>query len=95
MIDYAIHNAPIGTCATQHLVDTDDMEGVGADTEMEGVLAGGLGHILVGANTCGFESFRRKLFILVRDEMAAEGEFVNVGTLASQIEDTNLSKNDE
>jgi hypothetical protein len=57
---------------------------------MEGVLSRGLGHIFVGANTCGFESFTRQLLILVGDQVGAEGEFVNVGTFASEIEDTNL-----
>lgn len=35
----------IGTSARQHLVDTDDVVGVGADTEVEGFLSGGLHHV--------------------------------------------------
>lgn len=57
---------------------------------MERILSRSLGDILVGANTGGFKSFRRKLFVLVGDEMAAVGELVDRGTLTAQIEDTNL-----
>ena len=35
----------IGTGARQHLVDTDDVVGVGADAEVEGLLTGGLHHV--------------------------------------------------
>jgi len=48
---------PIGSSTGQHLVDTDDVEGVDTDPQMERVLAGGLGDILVGADTGSFQSF--------------------------------------
>lgn len=35
----------IGTSARQHLVDTDDVVGVGADAEVETFLTGGLHHV--------------------------------------------------
>lgn len=35
----------IGTGTRQHLVDTDDVVGVGADAEVEGLLTGGLHHV--------------------------------------------------
>jgi len=66
----------IGTGTGQHLVDTEDVEGVDADTKMEGILAGGLGDVFVGANTGGFEGFTRELFVFIGNEMAAEGEVV-------------------
>lgn len=81
---------PIGTGARQHLVDTDDMVRVGADTEMETFLAGNLDEVLVGADTGSFESFRGKLLVLVGDKMDAEGKLVGVGTLAAEIEDADL-----
>ena len=49
---------------------------------------------LVATNTSGFESFRRKLFILVGHEMDAERELVNAGLLAAQIEDPDLGIGD-
>jgi hypothetical protein len=45
----------IGTSARQHLVDTDDVEGVNADAQVETLLSGVLDHVLVAANTGGLE----------------------------------------
>lgn len=39
----------IGTSARQHLVDTDDVVRVGADTEMERFLSGGLHEVPMGS----------------------------------------------
>ena len=100
----------IGTGTRQHLVDTDDVVGVGADAEVEGLLTGGLhhvpwrcvsrkssfspgacrGYVLVGANTGSLEGLGGDLLILVGDEVNAEGELVDVGLLATEIEDANL-----
>ena len=46
--------------------------------------------VLVGANTGGFESFRGQLFVLVRYHMDAQGEFIDGGTLAAEVEDADL-----
>jgi hypothetical protein len=48
------------------------------------------GYALVGANTGGFQSLGTQLFILVGDEVNALWELVDVGTLASEVEDANL-----
>jgi hypothetical protein len=80
----------IGTGARQHLVDTDDVEGVGADAQVETLLAAVLDEVLVGADTGGLEGLRAQLLILVGDEVDAEREVVDVGTLATEIEDANL-----
>lgn len=68
------------------------MERVDADAEMEGVLARGLGNVLVGADTAGFEGFRRKLLIFVRHEVNAEWEVINRGTLAAKVVNADLIK---
>jgi hypothetical protein len=80
----------IGSSTRQHLVDTNNVEGVSTDSHVETILSSNFDKILVGANTGSFEGLRRKLFVLVRNQVDAKGEFVNTGTLASQIEDTNL-----
>jgi hypothetical protein len=67
------------------------VEGVYTNAEMERILAGGLGNVLVGANTGGFEGLRRQLLILVGDKVAAEGEVVDRGTLAAEIIDAYLA----
>jgi hypothetical protein len=63
---------------------------VGADTEVEGFLSSSLDHVLVGANTSGFKGLRGHLFVLVGDQVDAEGELVNVGTLAAKVEDADF-----
>jgi len=64
---------------------------VHTNAEMKRILAGGLGNVLVGANSGGFEGLRRELLILIGDEVAAEGELVDRGTLAAEIVDAYLS----
>jgi hypothetical protein len=81
---------PISSSARQHLVDTDDMVGVNADTEMETFLSGNLNEVLVGANTGGLESLGGQLLVLVGDQVDAEREVVYVRALAAEIEDADL-----
>lgn len=81
---------PISSSARQHLVDTDDMVGVDADTEMETFLSGNLDEVLVGANTGGLESLGGQLLVLVGDQVDAEREVVDVGLLATEVEDADL-----
>jgi hypothetical protein len=45
---------------------------------------------LVGANAGSFESFRAQLFVLVGDHVDAEGEIVDIGTLATEVKDADL-----
>lgn len=80
----------IGTSARQHLVDTDDVEGVDADAEVETFLTGDLDKVLVGANTGGLESLGGQLLVLVGNQVDAHGEVIHVGLLTTKIEDTNL-----
>lgn len=82
--------APIGSSTRQHLVDTDDVVGVNPDPQVERIFSGRLGDIFVCANTGSFKGLTRELLILVRHQMAAEGEFIDRCTFASQIENTNL-----
>ena len=50
--------------------------------------------ILVGADTGSFESFGSQLFVLVGDHVHTEGELVDIGLLATEIEDTDLRVGD-
>ena len=84
----------IGTSARQHLVDTDDVEGVGSDTEVETLLTGVLDEVLVGANTGGLESLGAQLFILVGDEVNAEREVIDVRLLSAEIKNSDLGVGD-
>ena len=70
------------------------MIGVGADTEVETFLSGVLDHVLVGADTGGFEGLGAQLLVLVRDEVDTEGEVIDLGALPAQIEDSDLGVGD-
>jgi hypothetical protein len=83
-------HGPISTCAGQHLVYADDVEGVDADAEVEGVLAGCLCDVLVGADAGCFEGFAGELLILVGDEVSAEGELVYVCAFTAEVEYADL-----
>lgn len=65
-----------------------------ADTEVETFLSGVLDEVLVGADTGSLEGFGAQLLILVGDEVDAEREVVDIGTLATEIEDANLGVGD-
>ena len=49
---------------------------------------------LIGTDAGGFKSFGGQLLVFVGDHMDAEGEFIDVGTLAAQIENANLGIRD-
>lgn len=83
-------HSPIGSSAGKHLVDTDDVEGVDADTHVERVLSARLSDVLVGTDTSSFQSFRSDLLVLVAYHVRAEGEIVNRRLLAAKIVDANL-----
>lgn len=48
---------PISSSTRKHLVDTQDMEGVHPDSQMEGILSSVFDHVLVGSNTGCFQGF--------------------------------------
>lgn len=66
------------------------MEGVQTHTDVELILAAELDQVLVAANTSGFQGFRAQLFVLIRYQMDAQWEVLDVGLLATEIEDTDL-----
>lgn len=50
---------------------------------MEGILTRGLGEVLVGTDTSGFESFRGNLLDLVTDQVNAEWEIIDGSLLTT------------
>lgn len=84
----------IGTGTRQHLVDTDDVEGVSADTQVETLLSSDLDEVLVGANTGGLEGLGAQLLILVGHEVDAEREVIDGSALAAKIVDADLGVGD-
>jgi hypothetical protein len=55
---------PICSGARQHLVDAQNVEGVHAHAQVEGVLPGILDHVFVGGNAGGLESLTGHLLLL-------------------------------
>jgi hypothetical protein len=49
-----------------------------------------LDEILVGANTSSLERFGAQLFIFVGNHVHAKREFVDIGALSSQVENSDL-----
>merc|ERR1712062_949503 len=80
----------ISSSARQHLVDSNDVEGVDSDTDVEGILTNSLHEVLVGADSSSFKSFGRKLFQFVGDHDDVEGEEEDGRLPRSKIVDSDL-----
>jgi hypothetical protein len=55
---------PIRAGARKHLVDAQHVEGVHADAQVEGLLAGVLGHVLVGRHAGRLQRLGRHVLFL-------------------------------
>lgn len=80
----------IGAGTGQHLVDADNVEGVGAHAHVEAFLAGQLDEVLVGADARSLEGLGAQLLILVRHQVDAQREVVHGRALTAQVEDADL-----
>lgn len=85
---------PVGPGAGQHLVDTDHVEGVQADSDMKAILATAFHHVLVGTNPGSLQSFRGELLVLVRHHVATQRELIYFGLLPPQVKDAYLGIRD-
>lgn len=45
---------------------------------------------LIGANSSGFQGFRAQLFVFIGDHVHTKRKFVDICTLAAEIEDADL-----
>mmetsp|Transcript_4923 Transcript_4923/g.8534 ORF Transcript_4923/g.8534 Transcript_4923/m.8534 type:complete len:233 (-) Transcript_4923:111-809(-) len=81
---------PISSSARKHLVDTQHVEGVHADAQMEGLLSGVLGHELVARNTGCLHSLGGHLLLLPGHKMHAGGESLHGVPLHTHIVNADL-----
>merc|ERR1712099_61232 len=81
---------PISSGTRQHFVDADNVEGMDTHTNVEGILASNLGHVLVGTNTSSLQSFSRQLLIFIRHKIHTLGEFIHTSLLFTKIKDPDL-----
>jgi hypothetical protein len=80
----------ISTSARQHLVDTENVEGVDTDAHVEGVLASKLHDVLVAGNTRSFKGLTGDLLLLKRAQVDAVRETVNGSLLVTEIVNAKL-----
>lgn len=85
---------PVSTSTGQHLVDSDDMEGVEPHSDMKAIFATAFYHVFVGTNTGSLQGFRRELLILIRHHVATQWKLVHFCLLPAQIKDTDLGIRD-
>ena len=85
---------PIGTGARKHLVDAEHVVRVGPDAEVEGILTGHLGDVLVAGNAGGLKSLGGKLLKLVGEHVHAGRELVHGGLLLAEVIDPDLGVGD-
>jgi len=85
---------PIGPGTREHLVGTDDVEGVDADADVVSVLADGLHQVLVDTDTAGLEGLGGDLLLLVAHKMGNEGEEIDGGLLVTDIVNADLRVGD-
>lgn len=64
------------------------------DTQVERVLAGCLGHVLIARNTSRLKSLGRHVLLLPRHEVHAVGELLNALPLHADIVDADLGVGD-
>lgn len=85
------HLKTIGTCTGQHFVDSEDVDRLRADAEVEEVLSDVLNHIFVRGDTRGFERLRAEVFLLARNEIYARREGLNVCLAVAEVVDGDLA----
>merc|ERR1719380_526430 len=84
----------ICTSARQHLVDTNNVERVRANAEVERFLACQTDHALVRRNARSLEGLAGHLLVLVRHHVHSQGELVHVVLLLAAVEDADLRVRD-
>merc|ERR1711935_1187589 len=84
----------ISACARQHFVDSQYMEGMYTNPDVELVLGCVFHHVLVTANTSGLEGFSGKLLKFIRHKMDTQRELIDSSLFAAQIEDSDLGVGD-
>ena len=75
----------ISTGARKHLVDANNVPCVDSNANMERILGGLDGHVLVSGNTGGFESLGRNLLLFSANQMDASGEKVPLSLLFTTV----------
>nr|GLL30873.1 hypothetical protein E3P99_02043 [Ipomoea trifida] len=81
---------PISSSTRQHLVYTQNMEGVDPDPQVESVLSSELCHVFVASNTSSFKCLTCHILLLPTNQVHTEGELIYPLFLHSNIIDPDL-----
>jgi len=81
---------PISSCTRKHLVDSEHVEGVDTDTQVEGILASEFGHVLVACNASSLKGFAGDVFLLPGGKVDTEWEIIGRFPLHADIIDADL-----
>ena len=84
----------ISTGAGKHLVDADNVPGMGSDSHVEGFLTALGNHVLVSGNTGGLKGLGGELLLLSGNEMDTSGEFFPAPLLHTTVVHTELGVGD-
>lgn len=84
----------ISTGAGKHLVDADNVPGMGSDSHVEGFLTALGNHVLVSGNTGGLKGLGGELLLLSGNEMDTSGELFPSPLLHTSIVHTELGVGD-
>ena len=80
----------ISTGAGQHLVDADNVPGMGSDSHVEGFFTALGNHVLVSGNTGGLKGLGGELLLLSGNEMDTSGELLPSPLLHTTVVHTEL-----
>ena len=80
----------ICTGAGKHLVDTDNVERMQANAQVEVVLSDRVDHVLVGGNTSSLKRLGGDLLLLKREEVNAGREHIAANLLFADIVNLDL-----
>mmetsp|Transcript_5413 Transcript_5413/g.8170 ORF Transcript_5413/g.8170 Transcript_5413/m.8170 type:complete len:220 (-) Transcript_5413:34-693(-) len=81
---------PISSCTRKHFVDTHDVVGMGANTDVVGFLSGVLGEVLVAGNTGSLKGLTGQLFLLIRHQVNNAWKVIYPSLLLAYIIDSDL-----
>jgi hypothetical protein len=79
------HFSPISSSARKHFVDTDNVERVHADTEVERIFSTSVDHVLSASHTCCLKRFTGELLTLVGHQMGYVRVRIDAGPLVANI----------
>ena len=80
----------ISSGTRQHLVDSDNVPWMNSDSGMEVISSNLGGHVLVASNSGCLKSFRTDLLLLIADQMDAGWEIIMLGSLFTDVVNSQL-----